>query len=401
MASMNTRHPRISDGLPPTDDRYRNQDSITQMPSGMTIGAVRVAHSLALRAGVTLPRPSDREECALAEMFRRRARHLSLREMLEACAHAEFGPEEWRWPTVGDAVRSGLGTFAFADAFRGVADVVIMEGFESVPNPDGSGWLQPLELSSFSKLTEVIGVDSTSRLKLLPRGGEADSAEGEARRELARLYRFARSMIVDEQDTMDDDVLAIVQRARQLGVDAVQTIRDLVASVLLANPTLNVTGRALFNDTDGNSIGSVLSIDSIGDAVEWMREQAVGKRPAHVQPVSLLVPPSLEKEAKCYARKMELRDVPNLNVEVWPELAGNSTITDPRDEVTTYTGSDTTWYLVGRPGPIGLCRMRGGSLRPRTSAAPVTVDRYGTEYGAVLDSNAVALDYRSAYRSIP
>ncbi|MEO1236625.1 MAG: hypothetical protein AAFX76_07535 [Planctomycetota bacterium] len=405
---MQNLNPRIKPGLPDVTDT-RERRGREPLNNGLSVSACLAAGQLARRADIEPPAAEDAAAAAVNLGHLRASRFTTLTEILEGCARSEFGHDPWAWPT-NDAVRSGLATFGFADAFRSIADTAFKEGFDSVPNPRNSPWLQRVELNNF-RLGDIVGVESAGRLKRLARGQEAETAGGETKREVGRVMRFSRQMFIDEQDVTDDDVSSLMRQARQLGVDAVQTVRDLIVSTLLANRSLLVTGRALMNSTDGNSVSTALTSDSLADARQWMGEQTTGttaeSRPSHVRPVALVVPPALESAGRAAIQSQQILTNSNgngveadvgVNLEVWPELAAGYENTDPRDDQTKYVGSDSQWYLTGSPGPIGLLGRRESWLEPRTSAAPETVNRWGTGYGVTLDANAVALDYRAIYR---
>ncbi len=87
----------------------------------------------------------------------------------------------------------------------------------------------------------------------LPAGGEANHAKRAAKNESVQVARYAKQFCLDEQDMLGDRLDLLQKTPVEMGRAAARTIPDLVYYMMLANPTLTQTGRAMWNATDGTT----------------------------------------------------------------------------------------------------------------------------------------------------
>jgi len=132
------------------------------------------------------------------------------------------------------------------------------------------GWTSEEEVADF-KTNERPRMTTMAGLNKLPRGGEAQHNERSDVGETYRIARYAGQFVIDEQDIIDDNLSALKDYPIAGGMAAARLRPDLVYSILLSNPTLSATSRALFNTTDGNALTTAaLAADKLRAAVKTM-----------------------------------------------------------------------------------------------------------------------------------
>src|SRR5262249_30484509 len=128
----------------------------------------------------------------------------------------------------------------------------------------------------------------------LPPGGEADHSTRQDSGESYKIARYANQIVIDEQNFIDDNLGAFQDTPVEMGQAAARLRPDLVYAILLANPNLAPTGRALFNATDGNTAtGATFAMAALRAAIQAMmavRENTVN---LNLIPSHLIVPTDL------------------------------------------------------------------------------------------------------------
>jgi hypothetical protein len=95
-------------------------------------------------------------------------------------------------------------------------------------------------------------MQAIGNLKHHPVGGKAQHASRRVLSEIAQVGRFSEQLSFDEADMLGDNFSKLKDTPQDFGQAAGRLRPDLVAALLMSNPTLTQTARALFNTTDGN-----------------------------------------------------------------------------------------------------------------------------------------------------
>ena len=289
-------------------------------------------------------------------------------------------------------------------------NAILLVGFLEAPDTT-MGWTTSTDVADF-KTQERIRLQALGgSLPKLPRGGEADH---EKRADLAESYKIARyasQIVIDEQDIIDDSLNAFAQTAPDMAKKAARLRPDLVYAIILANPTLTATGRALFNVTDGNlGSSSALAAPTLKagiTAVGLVQENSVS---LNLGVTHLIVPPALRFTAKELRNSSQIviagtagsvTERGNANVladedfQIVSDSRLENGVTDPNSG-TFYAGSTSTWYLGSTQGQTIEVAYRSGTGRvPQVRSFVLDKGKYGVGWDICLDIGAKALEWRT------
>lgn len=275
-------------------------------------------------------------------------------------------------------------------------------------------WTTTTDVADF-KTNERTRVNVGPGLSKLPRGGEADHADFDDNLESYKIARYAKQFVVDEQDVIDDRLGALADTPTRLGQAAARLRPDLVYAILLANPTLNATSRALFNATDGNtSASAALSASTLRSAIQAMmavRENSVN---LNLAPTHLIVPTDLIMLAKelvaspnlilagtagSVTERGNLNVITDMGITPVGDARLSNGVTDP-DSGTAYAGSTSTWYLASTLAhTIEVAYRRGTGRAPQVRSWIMDREgKYGMGWDVSLDIGAKALDWKGLLR---
>lgn len=307
-----------------------------------------------------------------------------------------------------EMIRAAFSSATLTNVFTTNVNAVLLSSYMESGDTTES-WTTTTDVADF-KMQERPRVDVGPGLSKLPRGAEADHAEYADSAESYSIARYAKQFVVDEQDIIDDRLGAMSDIPQRFGTAAARLRPDLVYSILLGNPTLAATARALFNTTDGNlGSSSALAAGTLKAAiaaVQNIRENSVN---LNLVPTHLIVPPSLRFTAKELVSSAEIiiagtagsvteRGVRNViadeNLTVVSDSRLENGVTDP-DSGTTHSGSATSWYLASTLAhTIEVAYLRGTGRAPRVRSGQLDRGQYGMWWDVILDIGAKALDWK-------
>jgi signal peptide peptidase SppA len=309
------------------------------------------------------------------------------------------------------ATSGGALTHIFTDSINLRLLVTFME------HPDTSAaWCQITEVGDF-KENKDIRLKKAGGMKKLPRGGTADHGSREDEAETFSVARYAEQIVVDEQDMIDDAIGAIMEFPVEMGNEARRIEPDLVYYVLLSNPTLEATGRALFNTTDGNYVasGAALAADKLRVGVQKMYLYQENGVNLNIRPRYLLAGPSLRHLSYELAKSAQILVCRAGTTDTTVERGANNAlladglvpvtdarlengVTDP-DSGATASGSATKWILVGENVPTVLKAYRRGTGRmPRVRSFTLDKGQWGMGWDINHDVGAAPRGWRGFYQ---
>ena len=307
-----------------------------------------------------------------------------------------------------DMIRAAFSGGALANIFTSNVNAILLASYVEAGDTTG-GWVREAEVADF-KTQERPRVEIMGALNKLARGGTADHAKRSDNLESYRIARYAGQFVIDEQDIIDDSMNAFGDTPQQMGAAAARLRPDLVYSILLANPTLNATGRALFNVTDANlGSSSALNAANLRAAVSamWLiRENAVS---LNLRPSHLIVPPSLRHVALELINSQTLliagtagsvTERGSMNALTADQLTPvadarlENGVIDPNSGA-TYAGSGTTWFLAATMAhTIEVGYLRGTGRSPQVRSFILDKGKYGMGWDVAMDIGAKAMDWR-------
>jgi hypothetical protein len=244
------------------------------------------------------------------------------------------------------------------------------------------------------------------QLEQLPEGAEIKFGTFADKREPATLTTYARRLNITRQMLINDDLNAIASLLASYG-STVQLLEDRVSWALIlsasgAGPTMNETGRALFNTTDKTLAASAAAIDeaSLSIGRESIRTQVrvggldprTGGGPGNVlglPPAFLVVGPARETAAQ----KMVTQVVPG-------SAANTNVFVGTLSPLVSAQISGNGWYLFTDPALQAV--FRWGLLEGSTGPSLTVENVFGADgvgVQAVHDFGFAAEDFRGAYRN--
>lgn len=284
--------------------------------------------------------------------------------------------------------------------------------------PDTTGWCQSEDVPNFLTQEEIT-LRQNAALDRHPRGATANHASFSDDYETYKAARYSKQFTVDEQDFINDRLMALMAAPEEMGAAARRLHSDLVYTVLLTNPTLTATGGALFNATaettgggHANLTTAVLGSAGLKAAITAMSNKRLDGVPLNIRPMFLIVPPDLEWTARELLTAGEVRDTtantkyPTVNVLRGQNLTlvvesriDATGVADPNDRATTNAGSATNWFLAADRRTIKKLYLQGTGRAPQLSSKPLGLGQWGMGWDINMDAGAAAMDYRGMHKS--
>ena len=335
---------------------------------------------------------------------------MSLYDMTVAFMRAagqENGVRANRLDTIRNAFQPGLraafSSNSVADLYGATMGARVLEGYSEIRDFT-DGWTSESENPDMEN-HDRIRMESAQNLKYMPIGGEAQHATRATKTEQLRVERFARQLEVDEADILGDNFGKLKDTPRDFGLAAGRVRPDLGANILLANPTLTATGRALTNTTDGNRFGSAaLARATLTAAIAAMAKFKDGDATLNLAATHLICPPDIFDTAVQLTRSSvnatTSADAGNLNpifeygIAAVGEARLANGVVDPVAG-TSRSGSTSTWWLVSREAhTIEFVYLTGAGRAPIVRTTELTNGRFGLNMDVRLYVGAKALDWR-------
>lgn len=275
------------------------------------------------------------------------------------------------------------------------------------------GWTQEADAPNFQTMDRT-RLTKGPNLTRHARGGEADHQKRGAETESYKIARYSARFAVDEMDIIDDHFQALADIPNEMAMACSRLRPDLVYAILLANPTLTATGRALFNTTDGNlvSSGGGLSMAAIKTAIAAMWSFTENGANLNIMPTHILVPPLKKFDADEFVNSTSTiitgttdtvrgnnNSLADMQLKVVTDGRLHNGVTDPATD-TVYSGSDTTWRLVSSQSKtIEVAYLRGAGRAPQVRQYQLTQGKWGVGWDVNMDIGAKAMGWRGMFES--
>ena len=341
---------------------------------------------------------SDRKQQILEQ-----ANHFRNCSLLELTAHALRISGKDTPINRQDLLQAAFSTGAVSDLFGATIGAKVLEGYNEIRD-FSVGWTVEAENPDMED-HKRIRMEAAQNLAYLPIGGEAQHAKRSALSESTRVYRFARQMEIDEGDLLSDNFGKLADTPRDFGLAAARVRPDLVANILLANPTLTATSRNLTNTTDGNRFGSAaLARATLSAAIAAMSKFKDGDASLNLAPSHLICPPDLADTAIQLTQSVrnattasdagEINPLARYGIETVSEARLANGLVDPIAG-TSRSGSTSTWWLVSREAhTIELTFLQGAGRAPVVRTTQLVNGRFGLNIDVRHYVGAKALDWR-------
>ena len=209
------------------------------------------------------------------------------------------------------------------------------------------------------------------------------------------MFALTRQMIID------DDLGALTDIPRQIGIGAAEAIADAVWSLLLSNP-IQRDGKTFFHNTHSNILtgdNTNLSIDSLTAAeIKFGEQTKPNGRPLGVTPSILLVPTALKVIAELLMKSTTLNettDVPKPNAN--PHTGKYQIVSSTYLGNGSFDGaSGKAWYLMADPNRLPALEVAflGGMDRPTIERADADFNTLGVQFRGYIDFGVREQDHR-------
>lgn len=245
-------------------------------------------------------------------------------------------------------------------------------------------------------------------LKHHPVGGKAKHGTRRVLTEKAQVARFSEQLKIDEADMFGDNFGKLKDTPQDFGRAAGRLRPDLVAALLMSNPNLQQTGRALFNTTDGNSAtGKALARATLSEMIARLLKVKDGDATLNLKMSHLVVPPELMDLAiqLCYSANLsndsgsgEINPLKKYGITPVTDARFSNGLIHPITEQ-ALVGSDNTYYGMSKDGrTIEVNYLQGAGRVPVVRTETLT----GGEFGLVIDVKHYIgvnpLDFRAMQR---
>jgi hypothetical protein len=246
-------------------------------------------------------------------------------------------------------------------------------------------------------------------LVLHPTGGQAAHTGREANSETIQVDRYSNQCTIDENDFINDNFQLLAETPRDFGRAAARLVPALVAAILLRNPTLKRTGRALFNSTDKNLItGSPLNATNLQIARAALARMKDGDAQLNLPATHLIVPSTLgdlaitlttSRERSNDSGQGNVNPLAARNIQAVEEARLADGTPDPQTRV-PIAGSLTTHYLVSAEGrTIEVQYLAGTGQQPIVDVEQLRgTGEYGLNIAVKHFAGAAPLDCLSMIR---
>lgn len=289
-----------------------------------------------------------------------------------------------------DIAQRGGGTSSYAGILANLAQGSTLLGWNRIRHT----WrdLCRVALVNDFRRSNRAGLDEIG-LAPVPEHGEIKTSPTGDRVEYAEPVSNAGILNISRAALLADARQALVLDPMRAGVAASgfvnQSLFDLLAVANGVGPTLNTTGRAVFNTTDKTlaASGAALTVATLAAGRKAMRAQADASslRKLNIAPAILLAAPGIEDTARVLAAASWIANDPG-NLKPLADSALDAI-------------SATAWYLFADPNmhdTFEVCFL--GSAEPEL-VERATWETDGLSYKVRIDFDIVPLDFRGVYRN--
>ncbi len=307
-----------------------------------------------------------------------------------------------------EMIRAAVSGTTFNNVFTTNVNARLLETYMEAPDTF-SMWTRQTDVANF-KTQERFGLTKGPNLTKHARGGAANHRSRSDKAETYKISRYSAQFQVDEQDIIDDEFGVFNDEPVDMGSASARVAPDLVYAILLANPTLAQTARALFNTTDANlGSSSALASATLRAAIAAMMIVQENGVNLNIKPTHLIVPANLRHlameligsialafagTAGTVTERGTMNPLAQEGLQYVSDGRLDNGVTDP-DSGTFYAGSSTTWYLASNQVQnIEVAYLQGTGRAPSAEPFQLTGGAWGMGWKIKIDVGAKAIDWR-------
>ncbi len=298
-----------------------------------------------------------------------------------------------------EVLRAGWSTNAISGIVGNTANKVLMDQYQLFPSV-AKLVAKKLSAANFKEHTGYRLTAGTSMMAEVGAAGEIEHGNLAESSHTFKLATYARMFAITRQDMINDDLGALNEIPRIIGLGAAAKLEDLFWTLVLAN-----TG-SFFAEGNSNYLTTALGEAGLTAAVTLLRKlvDAEGK-PISVVPKTLVVPPELETTADgLYVSKniAITGDTDTSRTEGNPHAGKYKPAVVPYLSNTSYTGNSTTqWYLfsdAANTPAFGIAYLNGVE-NPTIETAEADFNTLGMQMRGYHDMGVCQIDSNGAVKS--
>ena len=301
----------------------------------------------------------------------------------------------------------GTGTDDFPGILASVSSKSLLKGWETAATTYRA-WVRIGNLSDFKRANRT-ALSGMSILDAVPENGEYKYGEPSDRTEYITAVKYGKLFSISREALINDDLNAFTQTPMMMGRAADLTINkavyDSLGSQSGTGPTLNQTGRALFNSTDANytatSGGITVANLEVGRTAMSRQADPTNSMPLNIRPKYLLTPVSLESSGRILvaSEKDPVGSTGAIGGATTPNQFYQQFTVISEAYLDGLTNGTTAWYLIADQNvtdtyEVGF--LNGQQTPYLESKNGWDVD--GVEYKVRIEAGVAALDFRGMYR---
>ena len=286
-----------------------------------------------------------------------------------------------------------------------IANKTLLEGYNYVED----AWRQICKIASVNdfKQHERYRLNGAFQFEKVGPGGELKHGQIDEQTITQKAETHGIMFALTRQMIIDDDLGALNDIPRQIGIGAAEAIAEAVWTLLLSNPVQG-DNKAFFHANHNNLLAGTttnLSVDSLTAAeIKFGEQTKPNGKPLGLMPSLLLVPMALKVTAETLMRSIDLNETTvtgNAKPSTNPHAGKYNVVSSAYLGNALFTGNSTkAWYLFADPNrlPAFEVAFLGGMDRPIVERADADFNTLGVQFRGYLDFGVKEQDYRGALK---
>ncbi len=302
-------------------------------------------------------------------------------------------------------LRAAFSTTSLPGILSNVANKSLLEGYNYIEDT----WRRICKIATVNDFKEHSRYRMTGSFKFEKVGPDGELKHGKVDEQKfgqradthGIMFALTRQMIID------DDLGALSEIPRQIGMGAAEAISDAVWALLLSNPTQS-DGKTFFHADHKNyreGADTALTVDGLTAAEVAFAEQIKPNgRPLGVPARLLLVPTALKVPAQLLMTSINLNETTTANKgkpQSNPHAGKYEVVSSVYLSSAAFAGaSNKAWYLWADPNRLPTLEVAflGGVDRPTVERADADFNTLGIQFRGYIDFGVREQDFRGALK---
>ena len=302
-------------------------------------------------------------------------------------------------------LEAAFSTTSLPGLLTNIANKMLLEGYNYVDD----SWRRVCKIASVNNFQQhsrhrMIG---EFKFEKVGEGGELKHGKLSEQKYTQKASTYGIMFGLSREMIVNDDLTALTDLPRNVGLGAGEAITDMVWQLLLSNPTQD-DGKTFFHKDDKNyqdGAGTTLNVDGLTLAeIAFMEQTKPNGRPLGLPATILLVPTSLKVVAEMLMKATTLNETTPENV---PKVNTNPHTGKYEVVSTSYlsnagfkNSSSKAWYLFADPNRLPALEVAflGGQDRPTVERADANFENLGIMFRGYLDFGVKEQDHRGALK---